>query len=298
MISRTLRNIALISIVVGCHAVSALSSLADDAKTIPAPALTLSELDRINLEQNLRWQLQRERDRATRLAEKGSSIQEHVAVFADAGVWHVGARSIVEALERQQINCRVIDRTQLNKASLSMFEVLVLPGGWAPHQWAVAGDEGLSAIRSFVESGGRCVGVCAGAYLLAKTTRYDGIEYAYPLGLFDGAAVGPVAGLAPFPQRGAARLSVTDAGLMRGIPAEWTTIDGYYSGGPWFQDGTHVAVLARYRDGSAAVISRPLVKGEVVLVGAHIERPISGGDTAAVPEHAQSVLKALLFPSR
>ena len=69
---------------------------------VPAP---LGEWDRINLEQNLRWILARER--------AAPAVKPRVGVFADAGVWHVGAKSIVDALEAKGVRCLVLDRSRL-----------------------------------------------------------------------------------------------------------------------------------------------------------------------------------------
>eukprot|EP01062_Namystynia_karyoxenos_P052879 TRINITY_DN4257_c1_g1_i1.p1 TRINITY_DN4257_c1_g1~~TRINITY_DN4257_c1_g1_i1.p1 ORF type:complete len:805 (+),score=172.24 TRINITY_DN4257_c1_g1_i1:130-2415(+) len=45
------------------------------------------------------------------------------------------------------------------------YDVVLVPGGYAPHWPAALGDEGTAMIRSFVEGGGGFVGICAGAYL-------------------------------------------------------------------------------------------------------------------------------------
>jgi glutamine amidotransferase-like uncharacterized protein len=138
------------------------------------------------------------------------------------------------------------------------------------------------------------VGICAGAYLLSKTVRYDDKDHAYPLGLFPGVASGPVPGLAAFPKPGEARVKLTEAGKKRGL-AGLDAQDHYYSGGPCFIGGDDVAVLARYADGSAAAVVRPVGKGEVVLIGVHVERPppAAGDDTAAPPRDAGNLLRAL-----
>jgi glutamine amidotransferase-like uncharacterized protein len=195
-----------------------------------------------------------------------------VGVFADAGVWHPGARAIVAALEAEGVPCRVLDRSLLTRETLAGLEAVVLPGGWAPHQWAAAADKGLGALKAYVEGGGRCLGVCAGAYLIARTVEYDGKEYTYPLGLFDGVAAGPVPGLAVFPAVGVAKLSVTTDGKDRGL-GELDETEAYYSGGPSFRGGTNTRVMATYSGGSAVAVRRAVAKGEVVLLGVHLERP-------------------------
>jgi glutamine amidotransferase-like uncharacterized protein len=269
-----------------------LVSLGVLAGSVSGQQPTMSEYERVNLERNLRWMLERERA----ANKEGTARPRRVGVYADAGVWHVGLRSVVELLETEGVPCAVLDRSRLRAEELRGFDVLVLPGGWAPLQWASAGEQGLQAIRTFVESGGRCVGICAGAYLLSKTVKYDGKEYGYPLGLFDGTATGPVENLAPYPQAGSARLRTTEAGGKCGLKA-LDQHDVFYSGGPHFERGTGVTVLAEYANGSAAIISRKVGKGDVVLLGGHAERPPPPpGDDAAPPRWAGAVLKALACP--
>lgn len=264
--------------------------LAGSAAT--AQTSTVADYERDNTERNLRWMLERER----RASGEKERTARRVAVYADAGVWHPGARSVVEALEREAVACATIDRSVLTDEGLRGFDVLVIPGGWAPSQWTGAGEIGLRGIRGFVERGGRCVGICAGAYLLSRTVKYDGASFNNPLGLFDGSAVGPVPGLAPFPKPGSARLHTTVAGRARGLE-EIDKSDVYYSGGPRFEGGTGVTVLAVYSDGTAAAISRPVGKGEVVLIGAHAERPPPPAtEDAAPPASAGAILKALGSP--
>ena len=248
----------------------------------------MTDADRVNLERNLRWMLERER------ASSPTASNALVGVYADAGVWHVGAKSIVDLLEGEGVACRVLDRSRLTEKELNGLETLVLPGGWAPLQRDGARASGLAAIEAFVKRGGRCVGICAGAYLLSQTVRYDERDYPYPIGLFDGTAVGPVPKLAAFPKPGSAKWTATDAGKKIGLEALGEN-EIYYSGGPCFVGGTNATVLARYHDGSAAAISKPVGKGDIILLGAHLERPIPPqGDDAAAPKFAGKVFKALV----
>lgn len=251
----------------------------------PGPVPGLAAADRAELEKNLRWMLARERTRDRPAARVG--------VFADAGVWHLGARSVVNALEEAGVPCVALDRTRLTPAALAPLAAAVFPGGWAPHQRAAAGPLGLAAVRGFVQAGGRCLGICAGAYLLSAEVRYDGGVYPYPVRLFDGAACGPVPGLAAFPTPGAVRVRPTPAGVRRGLVGRMA----YYSGGPWFAGGTGVTVLATYPDGSAAAVARPVGRGEVILLGVHPERPTpdAGDEAAGPPAGAGELLRRLLL---
>lgn len=266
-----------------CTLAILLSVAAARLPVLPVPIPGLGEWDRQNLERNLRWMLARERAKPT-----GSA---RVAVFADAGVWHEGARAVVETLESGNVPCRVLDRSQLTAETLKPFEAVVLPGGWAPFQVSAAGDAGQRALKRYVEGGGRCVGICAGAYFLCAQVRYDGVNYPYPIGLFDGTAEGPVPGLAVFPKPGTVRLKPTTVGAEQGLKSLGER-DLYFSGGPAFVGGTGVVVLAKYPDGSAAIVRRSVGKGEVVLIGAHPELPVKELPGAA------GVLKSLVLSPR
>jgi glutamine amidotransferase-like uncharacterized protein len=273
-----------------------LGACALDAGRAPVAVVEaqgMTEWDRVNLERNLRWVLARER--ADRVRPEPRLPGRPVGVFADAGVWHVGARSIVEALEKKKIACQVFDRSAFRSVELAQFDAIILPGGWAPLQWAAMGDPGLGVLKAYIEGGGRCLGICAGAYLLSRTTQYDGKAYPYPLGLFDGISRGPIQGLARFPNAGSTRVAVTAEGRRRGLTA-LSDEPLYYSGGPCFLAGTNVNTLARYPDGSAAAICRKVGKGEIVLIGVHPERPPpeKGGDDASPPAIAGELLRALL----
>ena len=250
----------------------------------------LPPLAQANLERNLRWMLERER-REAKLPEKERK-PARVGVWADAGVWHPGARSIVASLEAEGVPCRVLDRTSLTAEGLKGLESIVLPGGWAPHQWQAAGTDGLAAIATYVDGGGHCLGICAGAYLLSKTVRYDGVAYPYPLGLFDGTAEGPVPDLAKYPEPGSCRLTISKEGNERGFAA-LEGVELYYSGGPSFEKGSGVTVLATYGKGASAAISKKVGKGEIVLLGAHPERPAkSNDDRDPPPKHAGPFFKS------
>ena len=245
---------------------------------------------RQDLERNLRWMIARQRAPGNR---KGPPPV--VGVFADAGVWHAGARSVVEALEDVGIACTVLDRACLVPGDLDGLQAFVVPGGYSFFQKLAAGEHGTDAIRGFVAKGGRYLGICAGAYLASKDVLWEKRNYPYPLVLFDGVAEGSLPAIAKWPNAAAVRVKVTDAGKRRGLaPAE--RHDFLYMGGPRFTGGTALEVLARYPDGSAAVIARPVGSGEAILSGVHFERPSPGvgGEDAPPPPLAGGLFAELL----
>jgi glutamine amidotransferase-like uncharacterized protein len=219
-----------------------------------------------------------------------------VAVFADYGVWSGSARALVDAVRGGDQRVRVLDRTDLTARGLSGVRLLFVPGGLAPFQWQAMGPQGLSELGRWVEGGGRLVGLCAGAYLVSREVRYLGQSYPYPLGLFDGTAEGPVKGLAAYPQVGPVSLTLTRSGEKRGLKAiEGATLA--YGGGPRFLGGTGVDVLARFPDGTPAVIARRRGRGEIVLSGAHVElAPGSSAWEARAHPSAPELVRALAGP--
>ncbi len=248
-------------------------------------------LERLNLERNLRWMLERSRG-----IERNQEAQ--VAVFVDAGVWHPGARSIVDCLEKEGIPVRTIDGTTINEQGLAGVKTLFLAGGWAPLQMQAAGEDGLESIRKFVEEGGRCIGICAGAYLLSDIVKYDGQAYDYPLGLFPGIAEGPVEGLSHYPVPGATRINSTDAGKTWQLDSIQDSMV-YYSGGAFFHPKTNTQVLATYPNGTASIVRHSVKKGEVLLLGIHLERPCpsDGDESAPPPVFASKLFKRFCEPS-
>lgn len=219
-----------------------------------------------------------------------------VGVFADYGVWSGSARSIVDAVRAGGAAVRVLDRTDLNAAGLAPCKLLFVPGGLAPFIWQAAGPLGMGALEKWVRGGGRLVGLCAGAYLVSREVRYADASYPYPLALFDGVADGPVPGLAPYPTVGSVKLAITPDGVRRGLaPVGTATLA--YGGGPRFLGGTGVTVLARYPEGSAAVIARRHGLGDVVLTGAHVElSPANNPWSVEAHPKAAALVRALAGP--
>lgn len=267
-------RICLLLLLVACAALAQL----------PGWETQLPPYEQANLALNRQWVAQR---------RARGEPPARVGVYADAGVWHLGLVNVVACLEQAQLPCRALLHEDLGH--LEGVQGVVLPGGYAPYQYAAMGPEGLGRIRGFVTQGGRCLGVCAGAYLLSQTVRYLGLSFPYPLGLFDGVAEGPVAGLAAYPASGPVTVKVTPAGEQRGL----AVADGrtyLYGGGPRFLGGTGVSVLLLYPDGTPAAIQRSVGQGEIVATGVHMERPgpAEGGDEAPPPPGSASIYKALL----
>ena len=236
---------------------------------------------RRHLESNLRWMIARQRGMASQLAVR-------VAIYADAGTNYQLNRNIVGALEVSGIGCRILDRSRINTRQLAAVQAYVVPGGYSTFQRHAMGPVGMAAVRQYVDQGGRYLGICAGGYLATKDVHWEGIHYPYALELFDGTAEGALDTIAAWPGDAPVALKLTRAGKSRGLSKE-AEAKFYYKGGPHFHGGTNVTVLATYSNGTAAIISRPFGKGEVVLNGIHFERPppaAGQGDEVPPPSNA------------
>jgi glutamine amidotransferase-like uncharacterized protein len=242
---------------------------------------------RKNLEQNLRWAIARQT-----IADRSGA---RVGVFVDGGCHHIGAKNIVQALEESGVSCRLFDRAQMTQENFRELDAFIVPGGYSFFEKIAAGKEGIDVMRSFVSHGGRFLGVCAGAYLASKDVLWEEKNYSYPLGFFDGTAEGALDHIAKWPNDTGVRVKLTAAGKKRGLqPIESRSF--YYKGGPRFQGGTDYDVLAKYEDGSSAMISRAVGKGEILLAGPHFERvaPRDGATNAPPPSVAGDIFLNLL----
>jgi glutamine amidotransferase-like uncharacterized protein len=171
--------------------------------------------------------------------------------------------------------------------------VFVLPGGADVYYVEKLEGEGNRQIRSYVESGGRYLGICGGAYYAARSIAYakgSAHEVAGPraLGFFPGLAVGPVGESAPLDREGFPPPRIL--GLLDPMSPEPIAAAVYW-GGPAFvghdrggesgskasgQTVPAVEVLARYDTPETdrplpAIVRCAVGRGRAVLCGIHPE---------------------------
>jgi hypothetical protein len=76
-----------------------------------------------------------------------------------------------KALTEAGLPFELLCSADIRQGRLKDYGMLFVPGGWASNKMKSLGEEGLSAIRSFVEDGGSYLGLCGGAGL----ATHDGI---------------------------------------------------------------------------------------------------------------------------
>ena len=221
--------------------------------------------DRLNLEQNLRWIL------ARTIEEKISSFPVRVGVFADAGVEHGSLVEIYESLTAHDITVELLLHTDVRETRLKSINTFIIPAGNHRILRDTLAVSGQDALQKFVESGGQFIGLSTGAYLASGTIRWLERTWEYPIRLHTGIAEGPLLELASWPYSTSTGLSVTASGSERGLTAVLLSRCRYHGGPRFYGPGEH-DILARYPDGTAAIITRDIGKGEMVLIGVDLAR--------------------------
>ncbi|HHI80654.1 MAG TPA: hypothetical protein ENK02_11820 [Planctomycetes bacterium] len=126
-----------------------------------------------------------------------------VAIYWDKGVWEVEAKKALPALlEEMKLGYRFVSAEDIRKGALARgkkpaFDLLIVPGGWAPDYIQKLGGwdgkgRGDDALRRFLKGGGAYLGFCAGAFAAVKTTRWLGVDHSYPWRLVEARAQGPL----------------------------------------------------------------------------------------------------------
>lgn len=160
----------------------------------------------------------------------------------------------------------------LDPETVSLF---VMPGGADLFYCEKLNGAGNAAIRSYVESGGTYLGICAGAYYAcsriewAQDAKHQAIIGERELNFFKGTAIGPVYDLLEDKDIDASWHNVASLSTNKG-PAL-----AFYNAGPVFlpDKGSDHETLATYDiSGSpAALVSVRIGQGRALLSSCHIE---------------------------
>jgi glutamine amidotransferase-like uncharacterized protein len=156
----------------------------------------------------------------------------------------------------------------LNGALTKHIDLFIMPGGASRYVSAKLDGAGNAAIKAYVANGGTYLGICAGAYYGCRRTEWHPagtvpIAVDNELAFFPGIARGPL----PFGP------AVDDkiAAIVPLTLADGTVTKALYWDGCRFEGAEPETVLARYADGSAAVIAGTYGKGRYILSGPHPE---------------------------
>lgn len=167
----------------------------------------------------------------------------------------------------------IINNHALNNAD----QILIIPGGASRFYAEKLDSAGTHIIQNFVAVGGTYLGICAGAYYAAKIIDWqppvgNPIQSTDTLGFFNGTACGPVNFDGLKDDRD--NLPVGSINLL-GELTNNTPHNVLYWAGPVFDQSTiaqdNWQVLAYYPNQQAAIISKQIGLGRVILCSPHLE---------------------------
>lgn len=238
---------------------------------LPAPADPTAEPEEINLVDN----------NGSDVTEKPDEEPEtpRIGIYSGKGSWDINVKSLQHFFDNYNIEWSELDEQDAVSLDLEAhFDVIWFPGGFAAEYKNFISDH--SNIRSFVREGGAFIGSCAGAYYAGDILRWHGTDYQYPLKLFGGRGIGPLAGLIAWGDIDTIYLDADHP-----VNADFqSSLDMYYFDGPYFEPYNHeeIEVLARYAvNDKPAVIAGRYGSGKYMLFGPH---PELGGYSAESPD--------------
>lgn len=202
---------------------------------------------------------------------------QQIIVYADEGVDGTAFKQTVKSLQQISSSVRRIDAKGLTTTDWEeKTALLVIPGGRDLYYHRFLDGVGTARIRSFVESGGSYLGICAGAYFGAAAIEFEKgreLEVCGPrsLGFFPGIAAGPSYGPNRYRYDS---LQGVEAAL---ISWKESSCHVYFNGGCHFVGAANhptVEIVSSYLEipeQPAAVIACSVGKGKAILSGVHPE---------------------------
>ncbi|BAE81135.1 biotin apo-protein ligase-related protein [Chlamydia felis Fe/C-56] len=211
-------------------------------------------------------------------------MRTKILVYSDEGVSPYYLRHLIRWLRsslssEENLKISLVDGKFLLYDPLWEFtaRLLIIPGGADRPYHGTLHGLGTARIDNYIREGGNYLGICAGAYFACKSLGFnepDGSFYVADrgLGFFPGRALGPAYGKV---------FSYTSPIGVRASPLLFSDLNAkgwaLFNGGPYFEHAdaySEICIEARYEDlpnQPAAIISRRLEKGLVILSGLHIE---------------------------
>lgn len=201
-----------------------------------------------------------------------------ILLFNGTGTSPNDVAAIETLLEKSRISYSTASSAQMDEMSaarLRSYHLIIVPGGDFTRIGNGLEKETAAKLREAVQHGVSYLGICAGAFFAGRTP-YNGLNL----------TSGVQFGFYSAEGRGVRKAAVPISGV--GTP----TLDQYWEDGPQLTGWG--AVVARYPDGTPAVVQGQSGDGWIILTGIHAEAPESwrGGldfTTPASVDHAYAV---------
>ena len=191
-------------------------------------------------------------------------MKRDIVIYNDEGVGAFGLSCLKEFFKEDDVwlcNAEAV----IDGSVLGMADIFVMPGGADLPYVKKLNGQGNANIRTFVETGGTYLGICAGAYYACSSLEFhkgraDEICDARELALLEAIAIGSIPEIAPPFKDHLSSAAITK---VNGIPV-------FYFGGPFFNTTEKVVGLYDAVN-QPAIIRRSLGEGSVLLSGVHFE---------------------------
>lgn len=184
-----------------------------------------------------------------------------ILLFAGQGTSAGDVAAIARILDHNHLQYATAMSSQLNRMSvlqLMTYRLIIVPGGNFMDMSASLTPRATASLHEAVQRGVNYLGICAGAFLAG-----DGRGYYKGLDLASGVRFGFYAAA----NQGIRKAAVAIARVNAPV------VEHYWEDGPELTGwGT---VVAKYPDGTPAVVEGSSGKGWVILVGVHPEAPES-----------------------
>lgn len=188
---------------------------------------------------------------------RASGDRRSILLFNGAGTSPNDVTALERILEHERLDYSTAWSWQLNRMSqsdLQRYRLLIVPGGNFEQIGTRLSANTTAQIRAAVTNGLNYLGICAGAFF-AGNSPFNGVNL--------------TAGVR-FPFYAAEDRGIRKAALAI-TTAGGQTLDQYWEDGP--QLSGWGAVVAKYPDGTPAVVEGAVGTGWVILTGVHPEAP-------------------------
>jgi glutamine amidotransferase-like uncharacterized protein len=212
----------------------------------------------------------------------GSGDPAPILLFNGTGTSPNDVAAVETILNNNRLNYSTANSSELNQMSqarIQGFRLLIVPGGNFIDMGKSLSAGTAANVRSAVQSGTNYLGICAGGFLAGDSADYNGFN------LTSGVRFGFYSAENQSIRKAAVAISIAGA----------STLDQYWEDGPQFTGwGT---VVAKYPDGTPAIVQGTFGSGWVLLAGVHPEAPESWrrGMTFATPSDSDNAYAAMLI---
>jgi glutamine amidotransferase-like uncharacterized protein len=204
-----------------------------------------------------------------------------VLLFNGTGTSANDVAAVETILNGNHLNYSTVNSSQLNQMGESQirgYRLLIVPGGNFVDIGNSLSSSAIANIRNAVQNGLNYLGICAGGFF-AGNSPYNGLNLTYGV---------------RFPFYAAESRGIRTAAVPI-ASAGASTLDQYWEDGPQFTGWG--AVVAKYPDGTPAVVEGTFGSGWVILTGVHPEAPAGWrrGMTFTTPVSVDNTYAATLI---